>query len=162
MSLLELVIATSMLAMVLTSVSVVLRTGRQAWEAHEADFTRIEAAHATLRHIVREVRQADAVNSISAATDNSGRLSLLMPNGAVKVWAHDAGTGRVNYGITNASSLLAPDIKGLRFVGFQADGTTQTAAPDEVQALRIEVTIQLPVAANGTRVASSWAWVRSW
>jgi hypothetical protein len=162
MSLLELVIATSMLAMLLTAVMVVLRTGRQAWEAHEADFTRIESAHATLRHIVREVRQADAVTAISAAADTSGRLALAMPDGSVKVWEHDAGTNQVNHGLTTATELLAPNITGLRFVGYETDGATATTVPNDVQALEIEVTVQLPVETNGTRVVHSWAWVRSW
>jgi type II secretory pathway pseudopilin PulG len=162
MSLLELVIATTLLAVVMTSVSVVLRTGRQAWEAHEASYARVEAAQATLRHIVREVRQADDVVALSAADDNSGSLSLEMRNGDIKVWDHDAGTNSVNYGIGAANSLLAPDITGLRFTGFETNGTTTTTLPEDVQALRVEVTIPLPAGAGGSGVFSSWAWVRSW
>jgi type II secretory pathway pseudopilin PulG len=162
MTLLELVIATSLLAVVLTSVTVILRTGRQAWEAHEADFIRVEAAHATLRHVVRAVRQADAVAQISAATDNSGRLSLSMPNNEVRVWDHDAATRTVNFGVTNPSELLATDITGLRFVGYRADGATTTTVPDEIQAVEAEVAFQLPVAVGGGRTIRSWAWVRSW
>jgi hypothetical protein len=162
MSLLELVIATSMLAMVLTAVMVVLRTGRQAWEAHEADFTRIESAHATLRHLVREVRQADAVTAISAAADASGSLALAMPDGSVKAWDHDAGSDCVNHGLTTATELLAPNITALRFVGYEADGVTATTVPGDIQAVEIEVTVQLPVETNGTRVVHSWAWLRTW
>ena len=61
---LELVIATSMFAIMLTAVCVILRTGRQVWEAHEAEFTLVEAAQATLRHVVRRVRQAEQVTAI--------------------------------------------------------------------------------------------------
>ena len=162
MTLLELVIATTMLAMVLTTIGVVLRTGRLAWEAHAADYTRIEAAHATVRHILRRCRHAASVSTITPSTDNSGRLALLMTDGSVEVWDHDSSTNAINYGITTPANLLSPNIVGLRFTGYQANGTTTTTTASLVRAVRIEVTVQLPVETGGTRVVSSWAWVRSW
>ena len=162
MTLLELLIATSMLAMVLTTVSVVMRSGRAAWDAHEADYTRIESAHATLRHIVRQVRHADAVTEITSKSDDSGRVGLLLPSGDIRIWDHDAGTNMVNCGIGAPDSPLAPDISGLRFIGLKADATTDAASADEVQCMRIEVTVQLPHEVGGARTVSSWAWVRSW
>lgn len=162
MSLMELVIATTMLAMVMTTIGVVLRTGRQAWEAHSADYTRIEAAHSTLRHIVRRVRHASEVVTITPSSDNSGRLSLRMPDGSTEVWDHDASKNQVDYGIGAANDLLAPDVTGLRFTGYRADGVTTTTTASLVRAMRIEVTVQLPVQAGGSRVITSWAWLRSW
>jgi len=162
MSLLELVIATSMLALLMAAVSMILRTSRQAWEAHSGDYTRIEAAHATLRHLVREVRQADAVTAISLATDNSGQLGLLMPTGETRLWDHDGPSNTVNFTATAGSGMLANEITGLRLTGYKADGVTTTTVPAEVQFLKIEVTVQLPRELNGTRVVSSHAWVRSW
>lgn len=162
MSLLELVIATSMLAMVMGAVSMILRTSRQAWEAHTGDYTRVEAAHATLRHLVREVRQADAVTAISPATDNSGQLGLLMPTGVTRLWDHDAPTNTVNFTATSGNGMLASEITGLRLTGYEADGITTTTVADDVQFLKIDVTVQLPREVNGTRVVSSYVWVRSW
>jgi len=161
MSLLELVIATSMFAVMMTAVCMVLRTGRQVWEAHEAEFTLVEAAQATLRHVVRRVRQADQVTAISAAADDSGSLSLSLDDGTVVVWDHDANTNCVNFGIGAADSLLATDITALRFRGFRADGVTATTVPQEIRSLRIEVAVPLPAGA-GSGVFSSWAWLRSW
>lgn len=162
LSLLELIIASSMLAMLLTSISVVLRAGRESWNAHEADYTRIEAAHSVLRHIVRQIRAADSVTEITAATDNSGRLGLRMPNGEVHIWDHDSTNNLVDYGVTTPDNLLAPEVTGLRFRGLEADGVTTTATAAEVQCLQIEVTIQLPRDVNGQRIVTSWAWVRAW
>jgi prepilin-type N-terminal cleavage/methylation domain-containing protein len=161
-SLLELVIASSMLAMLLTSISVVLRAGRESWDAHEADYTRVEAAHSVLRHIVRQIRAANAVSEVTAATNDSGRLGLRMPNGEVRIWDHDSTANRVDYGISSPDELLAPDITGLRFRGMEADGVTAAATAADVQCLQIEVTIQLPRDVNGQRIVTSWAWVRSW
>lgn len=162
MTLLELVIASSMLAMVLTAVGVVLRTGRQAWEAHAADYTRIESAHATIRHMVRRVRQATSVETITPETDNSGQLSLKMPDASIEVWDHDSATNTIMYGVTNPTGVLSTDIVGLRLTGYEADGLTVTTVPNLVRAIRVDVTIQLPVQSGGSRVISSWAWIRSW
>ena len=157
MSLLELVIASSIMAVVMTTVMVVLRTGRQAWEAHEGDCTRIEAAHATLRHVVRQIRQADRVTDIKP-----DRLTLELPGGDSHVWDHSATT--VNYGVnvSEPTDLLAPNVARMVFTGFRADGATVTTTAAEVQCLRIDVTVELPRATAGTRTVSSWAWVRSW
>ena len=162
MTLLELIIASSMMALLLTAVTLVLRTSRQAWEAHEGDYTRLEGLHGSLRHIVRQVRQADAVTAISAATDNSGGLSLAMPGGSTIVWDHDGTTSTIKSGVTTADQLLANNITGLNIVGYKADGVTATTVPAEIQSLRIAVTVQLPREQFGTRTYSSWAWVRSW
>lgn len=162
MSLLELVIASTMLALVLTSISVVLRTSRGAWEAHEADFTRLENLHGTLRHIVREARQAKSVSGISAASNNAGSLSLLMPNGETHVWQHDNANQRVNFGLTTADQLLANQINSLTFSAYKADGTTLTTNPADIRSIKVQATTQLPRETNGLKTASSWVWIRSW
>ena len=162
MTLLELVIASSMMAVLLTAATVVLRTSRQAWEAHEGDYTRLEGLHATLRHMVRQVRQADAVTAISAAGDNSGTLTLSMPDGSTVAWDHDGATSTVRCGVTTADQLLSTNITGLNIVGYKPDGVTATTVPSEIQNLKVSVTVQLPRETNATRTYSSWAWIRSW
>ena len=162
MTLLELVIASSMMAVLLTAATVVLRTSRQAWEAHEGDYTRLEGLHATLRHMVRQVRQADAVTAISAAGDNSGALTLAMPDGSTVAWDHDGATSTVRCGVTTADQLLSTNITGLNIVGYKPDGVTATTVPSEIQNLKVSVTVQLPRETNATRTYSSWAWIRSW
>ena len=161
-SLLELVISCAMLAVLMVAVGGVLRTSRQAWEAHEADYTRLEALHATVRHIVRKVRQADAVTEVSGAGDTSGRLGLQMVDGSVVVWDHDAVTSKVNYGVTTPTSLLAENITTLRLQAYKTDGVTATTLPHEVQSLLVEASVTLPREAGGTKTVSTWAWVRSW
>jgi type II secretory pathway component PulJ len=161
-SLLELVISASMLAVLMIAIGGVLRTSRQAWEAHEGDYRRLEALHATVRHIVRSIRQADSVTEISAASDLSGRLGLLLADGSTVVWDHDSSTSKVNYGVTTPTNLLAENITTLKLTGYKADGTTATATASQVQNILIEASITLPRESGSTKAISSWAWVRSW
>jgi type II secretory pathway pseudopilin PulG len=161
LSLLEMVIASSMLALLLTSMSVVLRTGRQAWEAHEADYIRIEALHSTLRHIVRQIRAADAVTAISASNVNNGSLSLRMDDGSIQAWLRD-NSNNVWSGITTANQLLGTGITQLRFEGLRADGVTPTTTVSQIQCIRVTAQVQLPRETGGAKSASSLAWIRSW
>jgi type II secretory pathway pseudopilin PulG len=161
-SLLELVISCAMLAVLMVAVGGVLRTSRQAWEAHEADYTRLEALHATVRHIVRKVRQADSVTEVSAASDTSGRLGLKLVDGSTVVWDHDSLTSKVNYGVTTPTSLLADNITTLKFTAYKADGVTATTTANDVQNLLIEASVSLPRESGGTKTVSSWTWIRSW
>lgn len=161
-TLLELVIASAMLALLLTSASVVLRTSRQAWQAQDDDFKRLDAMHATIRHMVRQVRQAKSVASLSAATDTAGTLSLTMPDGTTTYWRRDAGTNRVYSGVGAANQLLGDNITSLRITGYRADGTTTTTTPALVRSLQIEASVALNREQNGARTVRSWAWVRSW
>ena len=162
MTLLELTLATTLLTTLVAATGLVLRTGHSAWEAHQGDAGRIIAANATLRHIVRRARQAQAVTDISQPSDTSGTLSLLMPSGETLVWAHDAADQEVTYGAGSADYLLAEGITELSFLGYEADGITQTTVPADVHSIKCQVSVQLPRATGGARSISCRAWLRSW
>jgi hypothetical protein len=151
-----------MLAVLMVAIGGVLRTSRQAWEAHESDYLRLQALHATVQHIVRYVRQADAVTEISLASDTSGRLGLLLVDGSTVIWDHDSSTSRVNYGVTTPTSLLTENVATLKFTGYKADGVTTTTTPNLVQNILIEATVTLNRESGATKTISSWAWIRAW
>jgi len=162
MTLLELVIATSMLTMLLVSVSTVLRASRAAWEAHEADWVRLESAYATLRHIVRWLRQAESVTALSSPNDSSGYISIRLPNGDEYGWRHDRTSSSVSFGKGTARELLAEHIDSLTIEAFKADGTTPTTDLQAVQCFRITVGVRLPRDTAATRTVRSWVMMRAW
>ena len=161
-TLLELILATTLMAGMVAATAVVLRTGHVAWEANQADAVLISAGNATVRHIVRRVRQAESVTSISDPADTSGSLSVVMRSGETMVWSHDGSARQVLYGVGSADSLLGQDISTLSFTGYRADGTTQTTVPGEIQSIKCRVSVELPRASGGTRTVSCWAWLRAW
>ena len=161
-TLLELILATTLLTGMVVATAVVLRTGHVAWQANQADAELVSAANATVRHIVRRVRQAEAVAAISDPSDTSGSLSVLMPSGATMVWNHDGATRQVLFGTGSADSLLGQEIATLGFAGYEADGTTQTTVPADIQSIKCHVTVELPRKTNGTCSVSCWAWLRAW
>jgi type II secretory pathway pseudopilin PulG len=162
MTLLELILATTLLTTLVAAVGLVLRTGYGTWEAHQDDSVRITAANATVRHIARRARQAQAVAAMSDPAETSGTLSLSMPSGETFVWAHDAAAQEVAYGVGSASDLLAERITELSFLGYEVDGTTQTTVLDDVHSIKCVARIQLSRETGGDRTASCRAWLRSW
>ncbi len=162
MTLLELILATTLMTTMVVAVGATLRIGHVAWKAHQGDAAEIMAANATVRHVVRRVRQARAVTSISAPSDPSGSLSLLMPSGETLVWAHTAAAEEVSFGIGSADDVLGEGIVEFSFTGYEADGITQTNQPADVRSMDCRVVVELPRETGGTRVVSCRAWLRSW
>ena len=158
-TLLEVMTATVISATMMTASVVLLRSNYVAWQAHEADLDRSANAAAVLRHLVQHVRQAVGVTEISAASNNSGALTIALTDGSLLTWNHSGAsvTLSVNGG---AAQPLADDIQTLAFVGYEADGLTPTTVPSDMQTVRAVLTTLQPV--GGTRTYSACAWVRSW
>jgi prepilin-type N-terminal cleavage/methylation domain-containing protein len=162
-TLVELMGATAIMALLTTSSFVLVRTAHNAWTRHRDDCERRREAIATLQHLTRKVRQATAVTAISTAADTSGAITLSMPGGTTAIWDHNAGTNQVLYGTVTPTNLLANNITEMTLVGVKADGTNTTTTPDLIHAIRCTVryTLSRPTGIV-TETVSSAAWLRSW
>lgn len=159
-SLLELLVAATLMASMVTAAAMVLRSTQTSWTAHASDQERMDSALATLRHLTRTVRQAESITAISPPGDISGSLSVLLPTGDQVVWDHSA--TQVNYGTNTPTTLLAYGISELSFIGYEADGVTTTTTPGDVQSILCTVKIALNRSATPTRTLSSRIWLRAW
>jgi prepilin-type N-terminal cleavage/methylation domain-containing protein len=162
LSLLEMMAATAIMATLMAAVVVVVRSGYAAWNVQEQDMDVADNGYAVLRHFVRQVRQAEAVTSISAASDPSGSLSMLMADGSTETWTHDGAQSEVLFDDGGDSGLLARHINQLSFTGYEADGITTTTEVDDIQVVRCTVQFTLPHGGGEARTVSCRAWLRSW
>lgn len=160
LSLLEMMAATAIMATLMGSVVVLVRSGYAVWNAYEADMDIAENAYGVLRHVVRQLRQAEAVTAISGPTDNSGDLTFTAAGGTSKTWSHSGDEVWFDNGTSN--QLLAKSIDQLNFVGYEADGTTTTTVVNDIHVVRCTVQVTLPHGAGETRTVSCRAWIRSW
>ncbi len=162
-TLLELIVSTAMLAALSSSCMVIVRTSYTAWGRHEKDHSQRQASLAVLKHIVRQTRQAKSVMAISSASDISGSLSLLGTNGDILVWEHDAGSKEVLFGVGTATHVLATGIEELNFIGYRANGTTQTIDVGLIHSVRCstQVNIARPSSTDSIKT-SCQAWLRAW
>ena len=162
LSLLELMVATAMMATLMTSVVLVMRSGYSAWNAKEADIEALENGYGVLRHFVQQLRQADTIVSISGPSDTTGDLSFTTASGVTRTWSHNGGPEQVYFNNGTNNQLLARNIDSLTFTGYEADGVTPTMAANDIQAVKCTVQITLPQGAGVTRTLSCRAWIRSW
>jgi hypothetical protein len=159
MSLLEMMVATAMMATLMASVVVVMRSGREVWNAQEADIDRLENGYGVLRHFVQQMRQAESIIAISAASDITGDLSFQTSTGTTRSWSHNGAPAEVLFNVGTGNQLLAKNINTLTFIGYEADGATQTTVLNDIQAVKCTVQVTL---AGATRTVSCRAWIRSW
>jgi hypothetical protein len=162
MTLLELIIASVLLTTLVAGTGLVLRGMHSVWQARDEDSRRIQAAHATLRHIVRQCRQATAVTAITAPGETAGSLSVTLADGSTAAWSRNAGADEVNFGIGAPSHLLAEYITELSFTGYDGDGVTASTTPGEIRSVQCRVRVDLPRETGGTRYVTCRAWLRSW
>lgn len=157
----EMVAATAITSSLMVSSMVVVRSSYAAWQAHQGDVDRLVSADAVLRHVVRGIRQAAEVSAITDSTNTTGRLDLVNAAGGTDYWEH-TGTGD-GYVVYNAAgAILAEGINQLTFVGYEADGVTETTTPEDVQLIKCTVQVTLPRGAGQIRTVSCQGWLRSW
>jgi hypothetical protein len=155
-------IATTIMATLMASVVVVLRSGYAVWNAQEADIDTLENAYGVLRHFSQQIRQADGVIAISGPSDTTGDLSFLSAAGTTRSWSHNGAQKQVTFNNGVSGGLLARSIDTVTFTGYEADGVTQTITVEDIQVVHCAVQVTLPRGAGVTRTVSCRAWIRSW
>jgi prepilin-type N-terminal cleavage/methylation domain-containing protein len=162
-TLVEMMAATAMMAVLTTSSFALIRTANDAWRRHRDDSQQRRDAIAALQHVIRRLRQATEVSVISPAGDWSGYMTLLMADGTTAMWDHDGATNQVLYGTTLANNLLAEGVTGINFLGLSANGSTATTDPTKIHSVRVTVTYALNRPGGSTNeTVSCVAWLRAW
>jgi len=161
-SLLEMMVATAMMATLMTSVVVVMRSGYAVWNAQEADIDALENGYGVLRHFVQQLRQADTITTISTASDTTGDLTFTTASGVIRTWSHNGGPKQVYFNNGSSNQLLARNIDTLIFTGYEADGVTATTVVNDIQMVKCSLQMTLPRGSGVSRTISCRAWIRSW
>lgn len=162
-TLVELIAATAIMAVLTTSSFALVRTANDAWRRHQSDSQQRQEAIAAVQHIVRRVRQATQVTAISTAADSSGYLTLQMADGTASLWDHNGGANEVLYGTIAPNNLLAQSITQMTFTGLSANGLTPTIDVAKIHAVRCQVTYALSRPSGSTNeTVSCVAWLRAW
>ena len=160
MSLLELMVATAIMAAIVTSAAALMRTSQSVWNAYDGDIAKLEAAHAVLRHVVRELRQCWSVSAITAASNSNGSVSAVDGDGNTLVWT--ISSTNVNFGVGSASNMLATGISELRFTGYAGDNVTATTTVANIRSVQCTAVVVLSRDTNATKTIQCRAWLRAW
>jgi len=92
----------------------------------------------------------------------SGELTYLTAAGAVRSWSHDSGLLEVYFHNGVSNQLLALGVDQLSFVGYEADGATQTTVVEDIQMVECRARVTLPRGSGTPHTVSAKAWIRSW
>jgi prepilin-type N-terminal cleavage/methylation domain-containing protein len=162
-TLVELIAATAIMAMLTTASFTLIRTANDAWKRHRDDSQQRREAILALQHICRRIRQATSVTAVSASSSNSGNLTLQMADGTSAMWAHNSSTNQILYGTTSANNVLAQGITQLNFVALTANGVNNTTDVTKMHAFLCTVRYSLTrPGGTATETISCQAWLRSW
>lgn len=163
-TLLELVISSSMLAVLATSLGLVLRTSRTAWESGDSHYVAQQHAQSVVLHFVRQARETRGVASIG-----SSRIQLELRDGSTMEWSLQSvgptgqpGTIMVKYSSPAQEIPLAYGVSNLSFSGFEADGVTPSSQASKIQLVEVRATINVAGSSVAQQTFSSRVWIRAW
>lgn len=157
MTLLETMMAMSLLTVISVIGAQTVRTTWQAWDVQAGRSDTLQHLSGTLTHITRYLRSARTVVEVSGPTDDSGFLAITLPDDSVVKWDHDDNSHRIYYGIDPPTSLLALDIDTLNFEGYEIDGVTSTTTTTDIRMIRITSSVTV----TGQSVSlSAMVWIR--
>ena len=151
--------AISLAALLMSPVIGMLKTCRGLYVQIQDDDSHADSVHATLRHIVRNLRTAKSVTFVGSRKGQSAELQIIDSRGQVCRWKHDVRSGHVFFEQAKISGLLAENIDELKFNAFDELGrpTQDTRLMRMIQCSA--VTIQKR-SSNATRTATSTVWIR--
>ena len=161
MTLLETLLAMSLLSVIALLGAQTVRLSWQAWDVQDRRSDVLQHLGGVLTHITRLTRGAKGVVSVSGPSDTSGNLEITLPDDSVVKWYRDSADSTVRYEIdgNNPGELLAVGIDSLKFECFQIDGVTPTTVVDEIRMIRITTAVTIPV--QGTSFPlSATIWIR--
>ncbi|MCH7719630.1 MAG: hypothetical protein IH988_01385 [Planctomycetes bacterium] len=161
MTLLETVLAMTLLSLISVLGAQVVRTSWQAWDIQDRRSDTFQHLNGVLTHVTRHLRMCRSVFAVSGPIDTSGNLEIKLPDDSMVKWFHDAPNRVVRYEINGVTPthLLATGIDALKFECFQIDGVTTTTVPGDIRMIRTTATVTIPV--QGTPFTlSSTVWIR--
>jgi prepilin-type N-terminal cleavage/methylation domain-containing protein len=163
-TLVELMAATAILAVLTTASFTLIRTANDAWKRHRDDLQQRREAIGAMQHICRKIRQATSVTAISASGSTSGNLSLTMADGMSALWAHNSTNKQILYGTSTANNVLAQGITQLSFTGLTANGFVPTTDVTKIHCIQCTMRYNLsrPGGTTTTEMVTCAAWLRAW
>lgn len=133
MTLLEMVIAMSMMTVVFAAVVPVFAAIRNSWATYEGDAERLQNARILTEHVYQHLLGATAVTEVSLPSQTTGYIGLSDADG--RDYRYELGLdGYVRFGTPDNLAILAGPVSELVFTCY--DGDDFSASTTEVQDVR--------------------------
>jgi hypothetical protein len=160
MTLVEALVATSIMAVVMTVVVPIVVGVRTSWESAQSGAESVQNERILADHLYRHLVAATAVTDISASTEPSGHIEFKSSDG--NTYRYEIGGSQyVQFGRVGGLADLAGPVSQLQFSGFSADDFT-TPATDvaSIRLVRAQATFPKSKATGRDRTISTEAYLR--
>lgn len=161
MTVLEMVIAMSILSVVFAAVVPVLTGIRNSWGARQANAEAVQNGRVVVDHMYRNLIKAVRIEQISARFRTDGYLEFESEDG--HDYRYEVGDdGYVRFGRVGDLSDLAGPVNELRFTGYAAaDLDAPTTDVDAIRFVRAETTLAALSALSRARTFTTCAYLRT-
>lgn len=154
----------AMLAMtILTTISLLgaeaLRTTWQSWDIQDRRSEQLQHLEGALSHITRHLRAARNIVEVPSPMDESAKWKVTLSDSTIAEWNHRDAGKKIDYKIDAVNYLLAANIDKLKMECYEIDGTTLTTNLSNIRMIRITATVIIPEV-NTPYSLSTTVWLR--
>lgn len=139
LTMVELLVVLSLIAIVAGSIPLVLRTGGSSWRTRDDHVEVTQNALIGMDKLVNDLKQSLGVIEISDPSDTHGYISFRDSNNVIKSFRYS--DGYLEYGEPDELETLAGPVDSLRLIGYDINGS-QTMVASEIRSVRIELGTQ--------------------
>lgn len=159
MTLLEAVLAMTILTTISLLGAEALRTTWQSWDIQDKRSEQLQHLEGALSHITRHLRTARNIVAIPSPTDESAKWKVTLPDSTIAEWNHRDADKKIDYKVNAVNYLLATNIDKLKFECYETDGITLTTNLPDIRMIRITATVIIPDQ-NTPYSLSTTVWLR--
>ncbi len=161
MTLVEVLVAMAIMAVVMTVVLPIVTGVRHTWEVGQSGAESVQNERILADHLYRHLAAARAITAVSAPTEPSGYLQFLSSDGVT--YRYQIGSDQyVQFGPVGSLEDLAGPVSRLQFTGFSAeDFTTPATEAASIRLVRIQATFPPANLTGRERTLSAQAYLRA-
>jgi hypothetical protein len=161
MTLLETVIALSIMAVVVAAVLPILAGIRNTWDARQSGTECVQNERILADHIYRHLAAATAITAVSPGSQAQGYIQFTSNDG--NDCRYEVGTGNyVEYGLVGSLAALAGPVSQFRFTCYDAnDFTTPTVDVNSIRLIKVQATFPKTTALGQDKSFTIHVYLRS-
>jgi hypothetical protein len=162
-TLVELVLATGLAAVMMAALAAAFRAVHEGWRIGDRRSEVLQNGRVAIAEMTRVLRQLRRGSSVSGPADTSGYIEFYDKDGALMRFGRNVGSGYLEYGPPGGLSALAGPVSVLRFTCYDINGNQLSAPVDanQVRSVAVDLTVTDAEARANPIAFSSKVFVRT-
>jgi len=143
-SILEILLVVAILSLIVVAISPLFGSIVRSWQIGERQTELYNRARVGMDRMVKAIRQAQSVSSITSASDTDGQLVLTDTDDETFGFRRNSSDNELEYdlpGTPTSWSTLVDSVGSLSFTAYEANGTTTTTTVSDIKSIVISMTL---------------------